>query len=108
MIRILDGLGIKCINILQPVCDIASPNHSEITSSLIPYYGVPDFSIYNYYTKLIPYIQQIGAAKYDIDFHILEPRNKPYEFIEAAHLSPEGEIQFANTLFDKFNHLFTR
>ena len=80
---------------------------TQIFILVIPYYGIPDFSIYNYYTKLIPYIQEIGAAKYDVEFHILEPDDKPFEFIEAAHLSPVGETQFANILYEKFNYLFS-
>ena len=99
----IQGLGKKCINILQPICEIKSSNHSPLTSRLIPKYGYLEYNIYNFYLKLLPYIQEIGEKRHGLIIDYLKSTEDsiPLEFIDAAHMSPIGENQYSSLLAKK-------
>ena len=90
----IQGLGKKCINILQPICEIKSSNHSPLTSRLIPKYGYLEYNIYNFYLKLLPYIQEIGEKRHGLIIDYLKDIENPIplEFIDAAHMFLSGKI----------------
>ena len=104
-IDILEGLGIKTFNFMQPVCDLDSHAHSLKTKELIPFFDKNDISVCTRYPKLITYVREIGKSKYGIDFKFYDTNQSPLEFLDSAHLSPEGEIQYADYLFESISDL---
>ena len=57
------------------------------------------------YPKILPYIKQIGKSKYGIDFLIKEDTSETLEFWDSNHLSPKGESQYSEFLFNSIIHL---
>ncbi len=98
-IRLLEGVGVKSINILQPLLDLNSDNHSLTTKSLLPYAMMTSWKDdFRDYVNLQQYIKSIASSKYNIIFEIIEPNQQPFEFWDFAHLSPVGEYQFAHSI----------
>ncbi len=98
-IDLLESIGVKSINILQPILDRNAPNHTNQATSLFPYMHDSGWKdSYINYIRIIPYLKSLSFSKYGLKFEIPKPSSEPFDFWDFAHLSPLGEQQFAKTL----------
>ena len=97
--EIMKKLDVKCINILQPTINMNNLNHKPDTKELFPYFsGLAYGSQKKFYNKAIPLIQQLGSLD-DLEFHTYkENSDNPIDFWDFVHLSPRGELQYAEYL----------
>lgn len=92
------GLGIKTVNILQPVCNMKSINNQEQTKMLFPFYSAAGKKLHSNYNPAVTYIKALGKTKYGLTFIDFPDSDFFFEFWDSCHLSPLGEYQFAQAI----------
>ncbi len=102
--KILDGLNIQQLNLLQPIFNKRSQRQVELHSSLPSFFFPSDLNSgikgdSSDYIRSVPYLQAIGATKYGTQYDFL-PDADDLEFWDRFHLSPTGEKCYSDQLFD--------
>jgi hypothetical protein len=96
---VIRSYGTKVVNMLQPICPVEhSSCFTDNAASLLPFFD-QGWSLYSDYLSILSYIPLLSESQYDFEFH-LPLTSDQLEFWDIAHLSPRGELVFADLLFD--------
>ena len=94
--KMMNGLGIETMNILQPVrnmsIDSVDTFHQDTCNNLSST-SLERIDYYNYASELC---KIMGETDYDLEFHLIDDDENTFIFWDEAHLAPKGEEQFAN------------
>ena len=92
IVNILESLGIKSINILQP----GLREHTKTSERLSVHFT--ENQHLETYLRIVSRLMSSDAAR-DLGFHFFDQKRISYEFWDRIHLSPKGEKEFADDLY---------
>ena len=98
MTKMLERMGIRSINICQPICDFVNKDIPSFTRELVPY-GIKAYEVNMAYHSWCQGIKDYAEDMFELKYTVFDREEiNPIEYADFCHLTPNGEKEFAKLL----------